>query len=72
MGSTQAWMDLFALGYAAYLAFFAGAAVILVYAILLAAGTSVAQWIVERFESQVISADAATWSSDQNERPRTG
>ena len=48
MGSTQAWIELIAYGYAAYVAFFAGAVMILVYGILLAAGTSVADWIVAR------------------------
>ena len=77
MSSTQAWMELFEFGYAAYVAFFAGAAVILVYAILLAAGASLAEWIVEHRPDQqrwteFKGVGAVTWSSHQSDTSRTG
>ena len=57
MGSSQAWVDLLAFGYAAYVAYFAGAAVMLVYCILLAVGASIGEWIVEHVFNQERSSD---------------
>ena len=59
-------MELFEFGYAAYVAFFAGAAVILVYAILLAAGASLAEWIVEH------RPDQQRWTESRASAQRLG
>jgi hypothetical protein len=65
-------MELFEFGYAAYVAFFAGAALILVYAILLAAGASLAEWIIEQRASlEPKAAGAATSSSHQSGKRRS-